>query len=453
MLFCVCPGDFLAASSAPYYSECILMFASMKSILRVVVTFLLSRLAKLKLRRDPGRIIGITGSVGKTTTKDAVAHLLKDEYKVRYTEGGLNTEIGVPMLILGLTQESGSLFSWFGLLLKGLASALTKEGIEYYVVEMGVDSMGDMKKLIKIAPPHIAILTEVAMVHAAEGQFNSEQSILREKSQIFSKQKDDDVAIINIDNEHIRGIKNALPGTVVTYGKRDEALVTYSHVKQKKDSLQFQVEYKGHMSSFQVPVLGSHLVGCLLPAIIVGVEAGLSMNEMAEKLTTFTLPKGRMNLLEGVRGSAIIDSSYNSSPVALVAALRVLNEFPGERKIACLGQMNELGDISKEEHIKIGQLVPAVADWLITVGPHGKYIAETAKEHGMRKDRVHHFKSSSEAGAWLEPKLRRGDVILAKGSQNLVYIEELVKQILKEPKMAPKLLVRQNGFWRKKKSL
>ena len=422
----------------------------MKNLFKSIVLFKLNILAKIRLKRMGAKVIGITGTVGKTTTKDAIVHILKQKYKVRYSETGYNTEFGVPLMILGLKSPHSSFIGWIKVLFQGISKAFEKEKFDFVIAEMGVDKRGDMKQLLRLLRPQIAIFIQVARMHTAEGQFENEEDILNEKMKIFSKQKKHDIAIINIDDERIRRIKGKLHSSVITYGTRNEADVKIKNLAQSKDVIRFSAEFKRHSAQFNVPILGKHFVTCLAPAIVTAAIEGFTMNEIAESLTTFELPRGRMNVIPGKKDSLIIDSSYNASPVAVEAALRLMNEIPSARRICALGQMNELGQSSIAEHKKIGQLVPGACDLLVTVHGHAKYISDEAIKGGMSKSKVHHFKNSTEAGIYLAKELKKDDLVLVKGSQNNVLMERLVMEIMKNKKDAPKLLVRQEKEWRKK---
>lgn len=353
-------------------------------------------------------------------------------------------------MILGLKSPYSSLFGWMKVLWHGLFKAFDNEKFDFIVAEMGVDKLGDMKQLLRLLRPHIAILTQIAQVHTAEGQFESIDDILKEKSKIFSRQKKHDIAIINIDDERIRKIKGKLESSVITFGTRGEADVKIKNIVQSKDGIRFSAEYKRHSAQFNVPILGKHFIYCLAPAIVTAAIEGFTMNEIAELLTTFVLPRGRMNIIEGKRDSMIIDSSYNSNPLSLEAALRLMNEIPSGRRICALGQMNELGKSSITEHKKIGQLVPGACDLLVTVYGHAKYISEEAIKNGLSKSKVHHFPNSTDAGIYLAKELKKDDLVLVKGSQNKVMMERLIVEIMKNKKDAPKLLVRQEKEWKGK---
>jgi UDP-N-acetylmuramyl pentapeptide synthase len=188
----------------------------------------------------------------------------------------------------------------------------------------------------------------------------------------------------------------------------------------------------------------------IVAAIAVAHEAGITVQRIKEGLREITPYKGRMNILEGVKDSIIIDDTYNANPRSMIGALEFLSMQKG-RKIALLGNMNELGDFEREGHEMVGRKVAEVADMLVTVGELAKkYIAAEAEKSGLAPEKIISFTDSKEAGKWLKKRLREGDIILAKGSQNKVRMERAVEEILKNPKEARKVLVRQSAFWKER---
>ncbi len=416
----------------------------MKKIFRFIITQLLIAQAKQYLKKHRTQVIAITGSIGKTSVKEATYHLLKNHFKVYKSPQGFNTEIGISLAVL---QEEKSGFSspveWF----KILKRTFLKEKTAYQkiILEMGADRPGDIKKLISIAKPKIGIITNVNPVHLNKNQFKDLAAIQKEKGSLIKNMAKDGLAILNYDDPLVKSMETH--ATKVSYGTEDGLEVQGGGVKVHNKNITFQVKYKGETVDFKIPVLGSFQIYTLLPAITVGVKLGMSLQECAEALKGYQLPPGRMNTIDGINDSIIIDSSYNASPTANEKALELLNELPAKRKIAAMGTMNELGEFTKEAHLKLGAQTAEVSNILITVGPEASIIKQGAIEAGMPEKNIYTFFDSEAAGLFLQKELRPDDLILAKGSQNRVRMERMVKMIMRHPEKASVLLCRQDDAW------
>ncbi|MBU1017769.1 UDP-N-acetylmuramoyl-tripeptide--D-alanyl-D-alanine ligase [Patescibacteria group bacterium] len=418
----------------------------MKTLFRFLITKILVHKARHYLKKHRVQVIAITGSIGKTSTKEAIAHLLKKQFKVYSSPKGFNTEVGISLAIL---QEEQSGFSspvaWF----KILKRVLFKEPEPYQkiILEMGADKPGDIKKLIKIAPPKIGIVTNVNPVHLEKGQFENLEDIRKEKNSLIRHMPINGMAVLNFDDPMVKSMETSAHR--VRYGLGEGMDVGVSDITLSSKQIRFQVSYKGESLPFKVPLLGRFQVYVLLPAIAVGLKLGMNLQECAEALADFKLPSSRMNPLPGINDSTIIDSSYNASPTSMTKALELLAELPAKRKIAVLGTMNELGDLNKEAHRTLGTQGAEAAKVLIAVGSEASTIKEGAIEAGMAEDNVYTFFDSEEAGHFLKDFLRPDDLILVKGSQNRVRMERLVKLIMKYPEKARDLLCRQDKAWEK----
>ena len=281
----------------------------------------------------------------------------------------------------------------------------------------------------------------------AEGQFSSIESIAKEKGQLVRALPREGMAILNNDDPNVRSMQTS--AGKFTYGVHDDALLKATEIKAGAKELKFKATYKDEVGEFAVPVLGEFQVYVLLPAIAVGLQLGMKLGECVQALSNFQLPPGRMNPIAGLNRSQIIDSSYNASPATVETALGVLSEIKASRKIAALGSMNELGEMTHEAHIKIGKRAAQVADILVAVGHEAPAIKRGALEAGMKEEVVFTFFDSEEAGNFLKDRLKPGDLVLAKGSQNKVRMERFVKLIMKEPHKAERLLCRQGKAWQK----
>ena len=416
----------------------------MKSFLRFIITKILAYKAHKYLKEHNTKIIAITGSIGKTSTKEAVYAVLKDRFNVYRSTKGFNTEIGLSLSILQ-ENESGfsSISSWFGILKRVFFEK--KNIYKNMILEMGADQPNDIKKLIKIAKPSISIITNVSPVHLEEGQFKNIEDIAKEKSTLIKGLSHKNLAILNYDNHYIS--KMETHAKKITYGTSNDVMLKAKSIKTSNKDIKFIVSYQNEEVELIAPVLGSFQIYVLLPAIAVGLKFGMSLKECAESIKKLTPPQGRMSPIEGINGSMIIDSSYNASPETVKKALDLLSELKAERKIAALGTMNELGKISRDAHLEIGKKAVGIANMIIAVGPEASIIKEGAINAGMEESNIYTFFNSEDAGNFLKKELVNGDLVLVKGSQNKVRMERFIKIIMKNPSKASKLLCRQGEAW------
>ena len=419
----------------------------MKATFRNLVLAILRLLARGQLKRSGAQIVGITGSKGKTSGKKALAAVLERRLKVQASEGNLNSDFGTALTILGQNGARGVL-GWLVVLLKALITRLkSMPALDVMVLEMGVDKPGDMKEILKLVKPHVMVFLNVKAEHMDEGQFPNRQAIFDDKGQACLAVPKEGWVVLNTDDAFVRQLDGKVIANVVRVGTGEEADLRAVNIKTDVDGLSFDLEFEGQVHPIRMPkVLGDCHVHIALAAIAVGFIHEIPLKAIQLTLEDFTLPPGRMSQIEGVNGSLLIDSSYNASPDSMEAALDVLALFP-ERRIAALGTMNELGELTESEHLKIGKLAAKKADMLITVGKYGKTLAEGAQRGGMSASDIHVFRSSKEAGEFLKEQLERGDTVLAKGSQNGVRMEHLVKRCMKEPEQARHLLIRQSPYW------
>lgn len=418
----------------------------MKAFFRSIIGALLAFKARSYLKTHRVQVIAVTGSVGKTSTKEAIFEVLSSKFDVYSSKKSFNTEFGLSLAVLQ-EEESGfsSPITWLKIL--GRVFFQKKKVYRKIVLEMGADKPGDIKKLIKIAPPKIAVVTNVRPVHLGEGQFKNLEAIAKEKGALVRYLPREGMAILNNDDEYVRVMQTS--AGKFSYGAKSPAMLMAEGIKASAKDLKFKATFRGQTGEFTVPVIGEFQVYVLLPAIAVGLQLGMKLGECASALSDFQLPCGRMNPIAGVNRSQIIDSSYNASPTTVATAIDLLAQIKSSRKIAALGTMNELGEISYEAHIEIGKKAAQVADILVAVGHEAPIIKRGALEAGMKEDQIFTFFDSEDAGNFLKDRLKPGDLVLVKGSQNRVRMERLVKLIMKEPHKAGQLLCRQGKVWEK----
>ncbi|MFA6305481.1 MAG: UDP-N-acetylmuramoyl-tripeptide--D-alanyl-D-alanine ligase [Candidatus Gracilibacteria bacterium] len=434
----------------------------MKKFFKEIVLFILKRLAIDRMKKFTGKVIAVTGSAGKTSTKDAIFTVLNTQFKVRRNEKSMNSEFGLLLTILDIPSGYSSALTWSWLLLKAAFNSLFKDHSEILLLEYGVDKPKDMDFLTSVARPDIAIMTNIYPVHLDENQFKNVEEILQEKSKIAHALKEGGKLILNIDNPLLYDfVKNWEKKGVVTFGKNEEADYLLSSAKTSLGGVSFMITHHDIKMQVSAPIVGNYQCYVLTPAIICADLFGVPLQNALNTLTKFRLPPGRMNVIDGINGSTILDGSYNASPEVVKEALKVLRDVAKEadsglkkgetphRRIAVLGNMNELGDDARTLHEMVGAEVKESADVLITVGGNAKLIGEIALGKGMDENSVFYFATALEAADFFKKKIQEGDIILVKGSQNNVRLEKFVKEIMVSPEDAKKLLVRQEKVWEK----
>jgi UDP-N-acetylmuramoyl-tripeptide--D-alanyl-D-alanine ligase len=429
----------------------------MKSFFKSVVVKLLSMEAAALLRRRRPYIIAITGSVGKTSTKDAIFTVLKDEHNVRKSEKSFNSELGVPLTVLGLQNGWNNPFLWLKNILDGFFTIIFPGDYpDILILEMGVDRPGDMASMCRWIKPDVVVLTRLPDIPVHVEYFDSPEAVVAEKLELVKALKQDGVLVYNNDDEQIVRVVEEVRQKAIGFSRYSLSDFTASADKVMyrdgvPDGFEFMLTHNKATKAIRIHgSLGVQHTYNFAAAVAVARVVGVSVEEAALALRSHESPAGRMRILPGLKETVIIDDTYNSSPVAAERALLTLKELYGhKRKIAVLGDMMELGDFSSEEHEKLGALVAKVAGVLVTVGVRSRKIAEGALEHGMDEANIFQYESAQRAADELQGMMRAGDFILVKGSQG-VRLEKLVEEIMAEPEKAPSLLVRQSEEWKKR---
>lgn len=430
-------------------------------MLKKIVTTVLIWEAKLAILRHKPKIIGITGSVGKSSTKELVSCLLSKNFKVRKSPKNYNSQLGLTLSILGLFSQWGSVLGWFSNIIKGFLEIWNKNFPAVLVLEMGIDRPKDMEHLLEIARPSVAVVTAIGEIPSHVEFFSGAEELAQEKSKILKYLSQSDCAILNFDDEVVLDMKEKTKAKVVNFGFGEHADFKASNLKISINGSVFKMDYDGASVPMHLKgALGKQNVYSAIAAAAVGKIMGLNLVEISERLSQCEFPPGRMKLIDGIKTSRVIDDSYNSSPMAAHAALDTLGEFemdsPTEtlvdagRKIAVLGDMLEIGKYTIEAHKAIGQKAVKCADILITVGPRSKFASDEALALGMEKTKIYHFSTSKEAAFFVKDLIQKGDLILVKGSQAM-RMERVVEEIMAHPEDASKLLVRQEEYWKNKK--
>ncbi len=414
--------------------------------MKKIVEILLKQATKIALKRNGYRIVAITGSAGKTSTKKAISLVLKQKYKVLVTEEeNYNTEFGLPLTVLG-KRTPPSKFGWISLTLSSFFSSLKKTNYEYLIVEMAADKPGDIEYLADFVRPNVAVVTNIFPVHLLK--FKTIDSITSEKAKILNGLQEGDWAVLNYDDNKVARMKVPAEAQSISFGKKSDRVKIVSQKIDHEISVNtFIVD--GKEIEVTVRALGEHLLTIFGAAIAVGLAEGVPLESIITGLEKFQPIKGRSNIIEGIKGSLIIDDSYNANPASMKVAINTLQKIRGERRIALLGNMNELGDSQESGHREVAEFLKGKCDVLVTVGEVARrYIADEIKK--SEKIPIFSFMKSEQAGDFLSDYIKKGDVILAKGSQNGVWMERAVKKIMAEPNRAGQLLPRQSNSWSKK---
>jgi UDP-N-acetylmuramoyl-tripeptide--D-alanyl-D-alanine ligase len=354
------------------------------------------------------RVIGVTGSVGKTTTKEVVAKVLERRYKVLRSTGSQNNEIGLPLTILSLDSS-----------------------YEHMVVEMGMYVRGDIRSLVQIAHPDVGIITNVEPVHAERAGSLDEIALGKRELIEDLPAAPEGVAILNYDDDRVRKMSAHTQARIFAYGFSPDADLWADDVEGLGlEGIRLRLHYQDDAIYVKVPLLGRHSAHTVLRAASAGLVEGMDWQEIVEGLRT-PGPQLRLLTVRGPDNALILDDTYNSSPPSALAALNLLNDLPG-RKVAVLGDMLELGDFEEDGHLKVGCRAADVVSELIAVGSLGKIIGQGAAMCGLPKDKIHYTADNETATKVLLAILQPKDVVLVKGSRG-VKMETIVAAVTKEP--------------------
>jgi len=363
--------------------------------------------------------ICVTGSNGKTTTKEMIVHLLNSKFHVLKSKGNYNNEIGVPLTLLNLDSHHDVL-----------------------VIEMAARKLGEIKELTNIIKPDIAVITNVCEAHI--GLFESRDNIAREKSEIILSLQDKGTAILNRDDSYFHYFKNCNPhhNELVSFGFHPESQLRAANFMQEKEKgIHFEFLFQGKKHHVFLPLLGRFNVYNCLAAFASAVKMHIPIDEMIYHISNFKTPKMRMEYLSFSRGIMVIQDCYNSNPTAVKEALNSIAGIYGDRfKVAVLGDMLELGNRSPDYHKEIGEITANLSfDMLIGFGKYGKWIARGAKEQGMAENRIYCFdkKEKNKLANKLIKELPQNSVVFLKGSRDM-QMEDIVRYWKQEEKTREK---------------
>ena len=347
------------------------------------------------------RTIGVTGSSGKTSTKELIAAVLRTRFKTKATEGNLNNHIGVPLTLIRLDEDD-----------------------EFGVVEMGMNHPGELAPLMKMTAPEIGVISSIGPAHIEF--FRDQAAIAAEKAEVIAALPPEGLAVLSSDDEWSRRIADRTRARITWVGSGPDSTWWAEDLQVATDHLSFKLRHNGSSAHVRLPVVNRVMVSNALLAAAVGRECGLTMDEIARGLESVKLPGARMQIVRA-HGASIINDAYNANPDSMKAALVALKEFPGaNRRIAVLGSMGELGQHAAELHRVTGEFAAQQGlAFLIAVGPHAEAYAKGALTMGMSPNQIVAALDAEEAATALKPLLREGDAVLVKGS-HFMGLERLV---------------------------
>ncbi|MBI2610269.1 UDP-N-acetylmuramoyl-tripeptide--D-alanyl-D-alanine ligase [Candidatus Giovannonibacteria bacterium] len=430
----------------------------MKQFLKQIVILILALQGKLILKKYKPKIVAITGSVGKTSAKEAIAKVLESSFKVRASEKSYNSDFGVPLTIIGAKSGWDSPVMWMKAMLEGFRIFFTRVDYpEVLVLEVGADRPGDIKRIRGWMTPDVAVVTALAATPVHIEFFQNPEEVFEEKAELIKNLPKDNWAVLNLDDPNVRTIRGSTQANIKSFGYGDgleargsdyKIMLRKEGVRTVPEGIEFKAICEGSEVSIKIEgAFGKHQTYAALAAIAVGLVFKISLEDSARALSLYVAPPGRLRLIKGIKNSWILDDTYNSSPKAVEAGLETLSEIPAERKIAVLGDMLELGKYTITAHREIGKMLVGKVDMLYAVGLRAKFFIEGAIKGRFKKSEILSAPDSVSASGELEKLIKPGDLILIKGSQS-IRMEKIVENIMAEPERASELLCRQEREWK-----
>lgn len=440
--------------------------------MKKILQFKLKLLAKLYLWRWRPRVVGITGSVGKTSTKDAISLVLGDKMRVRISAKSYNNQIGLPLTILGFETAGRNIFGWLGLLIRAFGRIIYDSNFpQILVLEMGSDRPGDLRYLTSIVKPNVSVITNVAPVHLQA--FKNLDNVVKEKSILIENLNDNDWAILNYDDGRVRAMANATRAKKIFYGTSKGADIWASNIKFSELNLIFNIHSDNQIYNFQLRGAGEHLIYLILAAFSVAQIFKINPKIALANLARFQPLAGRGRFLEGKNNNLVIDESYNASPMSVASALDLLNKIETDKKkVVVLGDMKELGEKSVEFHQALADKMDFV-DQIIFVGPEIKVTHEMLKtklnviarseatqfrhmtklrildyKSGQSVPNLSYFEDVDQFKKELDQLIKSDSLILIKGSQ-AIRLEKIVEKLISSRYNKKEVLVRQSEEWNK----
>lgn len=436
----------------------------MKKKLVFLYLFYLRFFAKLQLRKVNPIVIGVGGSSGKTSTANIIATILSQKYSVKQSKGK-NSETGIPLNILGIEQEEYSFGSWFKILFLAPFKLVTNnKSYKIYVVEMGIDNPNppkNMEYLLKIIKPDLSLLTNIDIEHSqyfdslvsGEDQRERKRQILnlitREEGLLLKSSGPSDKTIVNLDDPNIKSLLPLRSKSVTVSAKDRSADLFISKTNISLERFEMEFVFLGENYSLVIPqLLPKYFMYSFGIAIAASFSAGVSIKDSVQVIeSNFSLPAGRFSVLKGIKNSTIIDSSYNSSLTAAKGALETIDEIDtSRRKLGILGDMRELGSLSRLQHEDLAKIIIKTLDSVILIGEQmDSFVVPVLEQKNFQ---YKHFMNFTQAKSSILSDVKENDIVLIKASQNTLFLERVVDLIL-DNKEDKKLLCRRGVYWDK----
>ncbi|AEE96782.1 UDP-N-acetylmuramoyl-tripeptide--D-alanyl-D-alanine ligase [Mahella australiensis] len=366
----------------------------------------LKRLAAYYRRMFYLTVVAITGSSGKTTTKEFIYAVLSQKYNVLKNRGNLNNQIGLPLTVFDINPHH-----------------------QYAVLEMGMSALGEIHDLADIARPHIGVITNIGLSHIEK--LGNQQNILRAKLELFDFFGDNDVAVLNGDDPLLCTLHSVLPCRVLYFSTRGKGDIKVLNIRLYKNGYYCYTAVlpDGQREDIYLNIAGFHNVYNSLAAVLVGMEANVPLKQIKAGIESLYDTPQRLRMFQIYPDIQLIDDTYNANPDSMRAAIEVLCDLDSARKIAVLGDMLELGGIAETAHTELGRIVAQKRiDVLVTVGRLAHFIADGAEASGMDAHNIYRFNSNDDAISWLDEHITHGDAILIKGSHGM-HMDEIVKYL------------------------
>jgi len=421
----------------------------MRTLLQQLLGFFTRRI----LRRAHPTIIGITGSVGKSSSKEAIALVLAKSFSVRASAGNLNNEFGVPLTVIGVPSPGHSVWGWAKVLGKALLMSIYPARYpEVLILELGIDRPGDMEYLLSlIGVPTVGVLTHVSNSHLEF--FGTVAAIGKEKGKLLAALPEEGTAVVNADNHEAMREANRTKAKVLTYGFDKDAAVRAEHLRiiQEQgmiEGVSFKLNYAGKTVPVRLPgLIAHHQVGSILSAVAVGIALKMNLVDIGAALLEFRPLPGRLTMLPGDEGRRILDDTYNASPTSIRSALATVREIIAPRKVVVLGDVLELGTSKLDEHRKLApDIIGSGATVFVGIGQYMAHLAASLHGTNFPEANIYSFPDAETALRSLPSIVRPGDLILVKGSQGM-RMEKISEALLSPGIDATQVLPRQSKSW------
>src|SRR5680860_153894 len=419
--------------------------------MKKTVIKLLNILAKKILDKYDPVVIGISGSVGKSSAKKAIYEILKTKYNVACDRSCYGSEISIPLAIIGAESGGKSIIGWMKVFSMAVKKIVLRNDYPHILIlEMGINRPGDMKKMLKVVKPNIAVMTAIGQYPSHIKYFKNAKHLIREKTLLLKSLGKNDLAVLNFDDEIIKDLSKNIKSEIISYGFDESEDVIAREILlgdmkfRTEDGLMgmsFKISNGGTTVPFRLPyALGKGHIYATLSAVSLGIHFGFNLVEMSEAISNYHPLPGRMNLIEGINESLIIDDSFNASPNSMLVALDTIKKLSAKRKIVVLGDMLELGEYCESGHREVGKIVSQSVQVIFAYGCRNKILCEAAKESGLDKNNIYYFEKIEDLTQSLKLFLQEDDVVLIKGSRAM-HMEKVTREIMVRPELADKLLV------------